>query len=115
MRFECPRSTKYPAPNPHKNKFWAEVSRYLSYSQYTGTSPKPWYLRHDPADVPVIDVAFLNRHDSPTIETGAGEFNRLGVQVSGYHDFGVNLQEGRLQRVEAIPFTCQRGQVVEVV
>jgi hypothetical protein len=88
-------STKYPVANPHAGKFRVEVSRYLSNTKYAGASDKAWYLLADPNDLPVIEVAFLNGQESPTIETAEAEFNVLGVQMRGYHDFGVNLQEPR--------------------
>ena len=86
-------STKYPIANPHQGKFRAEVSRYLSNSAYTGNSAKAWYLLADPNDLPVIEVAFLNGQESPTIETAEADFNVLGVQMRGYHDFGTALQD----------------------
>ncbi len=88
-------STKYPVANPHAGKFRVEVSRYLSNTQYTGFSDKAWYLLADPTDLPVIEVAFLNGQESPTIETAEADFHVLGVQMRGYHDFGVALQEPR--------------------
>jgi len=88
-------STKYPVANPHQGKFRVEVSRYLSNSQYTGNSSKAWYLLADPGDLPVIEVAFLNGQESPTIETADADFSVLGVQMRGYHDFGVALQDHR--------------------
>ncbi len=88
-------STKYPVANPHAGKFRVEVSRYLSNAQYTGFSDKAWYLLADPADLPVIEVAFLNGQESPTIETAEADFHVLGIQMRGYHDFGVALQEPR--------------------
>jgi hypothetical protein len=86
-------STKYPVANPHQGKFRTEVSRYLANSNYTGNSAKAWYLLADPNDLPVIEVAFLNGQESPTIETADADFNVLGVQMRGYHDFGVALQD----------------------
>jgi len=86
-------STKYPIANPHAGKFRVEVSRYLSNAQYTGSSEKAWYLLAAPDDLPVIETAFLNGQESPTIETAEADFNVLGVQMRGYHDFGVNLQD----------------------
>ena len=83
----------YTTANPHQNRFRPEVSRYLSNSSYTGNSDKAWYLLADPADLPVIEVAFLNGQESPTIETAEADFNVLGIQMRGYHDFGVNLQD----------------------
>jgi len=88
-------STKYPIANPHQGKFRAEVSRYLANTKYTGASAKAWYLLADPADLPVIEVAFLNGQESPTIETADADFNVLGIQMRGYHDFGVALQDPR--------------------
>ena len=88
-------STKYPVANPHAGKFRAEVSRYLANAQYTGNSNKAWYLLADAGDLPVIEVAFLNGQESPTIETADADFNVLGIQMRGYHDFGVALQEPR--------------------
>jgi hypothetical protein len=88
-------NTKFPVANPHQGKFRVEVSRYLSNAQYTGNSAKAWYLLADPNDLPVIEVAFLNGQESPTIETAEADFNVLGVQMRGYHDFGVALQDFR--------------------
>jgi len=88
-------NTKQPIANPHTGKFRVEVSRYLSNTQYTGFSDKAWYLLADPIDLPVIETAFLNGQESPTIETAEADFNVLGVQMRGFHDFGVGLQEPR--------------------
>ncbi len=88
-------STKYPVNNPHQGKFRVEVSRYLSNSYYSGYSSKAWYLLADPNDLPVIEVAFLNGQESPTIETAEADFSVLGVQLRGYHDVGVGLQDPR--------------------
>ncbi|MCA9251285.1 MAG: hypothetical protein KDA54_09125, partial [Phycisphaerales bacterium] len=88
-------STKYPIANPHAGKFRVEVSRYLANAQYTGSSDKAWYLLAAPDDLPVIETAFLNGQESPTIETAEADFNVLGVQMRGYHDFGCALQEPR--------------------
>ena len=88
-------TTKYPVSNPHQGKFRVEVSRYLSNAQYTGNSAKAWYLLAEATDLPVIEVAFLNGQESPTIETAEADFNKLGVQMRGYHDFGVALQDLR--------------------
>ena len=88
-------ATKYPLANPHQGKFRVEVSRYLGNAKYTGNSQKAWYLLSDPNDLPVIEVAFLNGNESPTIESAEADFNVLGVQMRGYHDFGVALQDPR--------------------
>ncbi len=74
-------STKYPIANPHQGKFRTEVSRYLTNSHYTGYSSKAWYLLADPGDLPVIEVAFLNGQESPTIETAEADFSVLGIKA----------------------------------
>jgi len=86
---------KYPTNNPHAGKFRVHRSSYLSNALYTGNSTKAWYLLAEATDLPVIEVAFLNGQESPTIETAEADFNVLGVQMRGYHDFGVALQDYR--------------------
>ncbi len=88
-------AAKYPITNPHQGKFRVEVSRYLANAKFPGYSAKAWYLLADPNDLPVIEVAFLNGQESPTIETAEADFHVLGVQMRGYHDFGVALQDPR--------------------
>ena len=88
-------SQKYPITNPHQGKFRVEVSRYLGNTQYPGNSSKAWYLLAEPGDLPVIEVAFLNGQESPTIDTAEADFHVLGVQMRGYHDFGCAKQDVR--------------------
>lgn len=88
-------STKYPVSNPHQGKFRVEISRYLGNASYPGNSSKAWYLLAEPNNLPVIETAFLNGQASPTIETAEADFHVLGVQMRGYHDFGVVLQDPR--------------------
>ena len=88
-------NAKYPVANPHAGKYRPEVSRYLSNSHYPGHSANAWYVLADANDLAVIEVAFLNGQESPTIETAEADFNVLGIQMRGYHDFGCALQEPR--------------------
>jgi hypothetical protein len=88
-------NARYPVTNPHQGKFRVEVSRYLGNPKFTGNSTKAWYLLADANDLPVVEMAFLNGQESPTIETAEQTFNRLGIQMRGYHDFGVALQDPR--------------------
>lgn len=88
-------NVKFPVANPHQGKFRIEVSRYLSNALYTGNSAKAWFLLADPADLPVIEMAFLNGQEAPTVETSDADFNMLGIRMRGYHDFGVALQDPR--------------------
>ena len=92
---ETTSNVKYPVNNPHQGKFRVEVSRYLSNSVYTGHSSKAWYLLADPNDLPVIEVAFLNGQESPTIETAEADFSQLGIRLRGYHDVGCSLTDPR--------------------
>jgi len=86
-------------------------SSYLSNPKYTGASSLAWYILADPADMPVIEVAFLNGQQQPTVESADADFNNLGIQMRGYHDFGVAKQEPCATRVEIVPFTWRRGEV----
>ncbi len=88
-------NARTPVSNPHQGKYRVEVSRYLGNAAYAGSSTKAWYLMADAADLPLIEVAFLNGQESPTIETAEADFNVLGVQMRGFHDFGVSLQDFR--------------------
>lgn len=81
--------------NIWRGRFRVYSSPYMSNSAYTGYSAAAWYMLADPADLPVIEIAALNGRVEPTVETADAEFNVLGVQMRGYSDVGVNLQEYR--------------------
>lgn len=87
--------SKYPTNNPHAGKFRVHRSSYLSNAKYTGNSTKAWYLLADPNDLPVIEVAFLNGQERPTVESADADFATLGIQMRGYHDFGCARQDHR--------------------
>lgn len=70
-------------------------STYLSNSAFTGYSITAWYLLADPQDLPAIEVCFLNGQEMPTVETADMDFDRLGISLRGFHDFGVTKQEYR--------------------
>jgi|GEM_PF-5752928 len=76
-------NTKFPVVNPHQGKFRIEVSRYLANALYTGNSAKAWYLLADPSDLPVIEMAFLNGQEAPTVETSDADFNPPTCSASG--------------------------------
>lgn len=76
-------------------KFRPETSPYMENVAYTGYSAAAWYLLADPNDLSVIEVCFLNGRETPVIETADADFNSLGIQMRGYHDFGVAKQEPR--------------------
>jgi phage major head subunit gpT-like protein len=88
-------NTKYVTSNPHAGKFSVVHSAYLSNAGISGYSAKAWYLLADPEDLPVVEVAFLNGQQTPTVERADADFNVLGIQFRGYFDFGVALQDWR--------------------
>lgn len=81
--------------NPWAGMFRVVTSPYMQDSTLTGNSSVAWYLLANPGDLPVIEVAFLNGMETPTVETADADFNTLGIQIRGYHDFGAALQEYR--------------------
>lgn len=60
-----------------------------------GADTKAWYLLADPHDLAVIEVAFLGGQEQPTIESADADFSVLGIQMRGFHDFGVKKQDPR--------------------
>jgi hypothetical protein len=81
--------------NPFQGRFRVESSPYISNSSYTGYTSTAWWMLANPEELPVIAIAALNGRVEPTVETADAEFNTLGVQMRGYADVGVNLQEYR--------------------
>jgi phage head maturation protease len=86
-------STKYTTQNPHAGKFRPVRSSYLSNSAISGYSTTGWYLLADPKNLATIEACFLNGQQNPTVESADADFGTLGVQLRGYHDFGVGQQE----------------------
>lgn len=87
--------TKVPNRNVWANKYVVVVSTYLSNSNLTGNSSAAWYLIASPDDLPLIEVAFLNGRETPIVESADADFNTLGIQFRGYHDWGVSKMEPR--------------------
>jgi signal peptide peptidase SppA len=83
------------ASNPWAGAFTVAASTYLSNSSFTGYSATAWYLLADPNNIPAIEVAFLNGQESPTVETAEFDFDRLGLSMRAYMDFGVSKMEYR--------------------
>jgi hypothetical protein len=78
--------------NIHANKYRPIVVNELSDSSYGGgQSATAWYLFGD-TDKPIV-TSFLNGQQSPTVESADADFNVLGVQFRGYHDFGCDQSE----------------------
>ena len=69
-----------------------------SYLHRLGATPSAtqWYLLSNPTtDVSGIQIAFLDGQQTPTINSAETSFNTLGMQMRGYFDFGVALQDPR--------------------
>jgi hypothetical protein len=86
---------KAPSANTFQGNFRVVSSPYMSNAALTGYSAKKWYLLADPNDLAVIEVAFLNGVQRPTVESAQADFNQLGIQFRGFFDFGVSKQEYR--------------------
>lgn len=76
-----------PSANPFVGRYRIVVSNYL-------TSSSTWWLMADAADLPALDVVFLNGQQVPTIEQVQADYNVLGVAMRGFMDFGVTKAEG---------------------
>ena len=81
--------------NIYAGMFQVVSSAYMQDSTLTGNSATTWYLIASPADMPVIQIAFLNGKETPTVEEADSDFGMLGQSWRGYFDIGVALQEYR--------------------
>jgi len=88
-------NVKYAVANIWQNRYRPLVSQYLNKSKYTGYSATAHYLLADPANLATIEVCFLDGREAPTVESSDADFDTLGIQFRGYHDFGVALAEWR--------------------
>jgi hypothetical protein len=57
------------------------------------TSASTWWLAADAADLPALEVAFLNGTQSPTIEQVSVDASLMGIMLRGFMDFGVAKAE----------------------
>lgn len=80
--------------NIHAGKYKPVVVPWLSDSAFTGYSATAWYLFRAPnsAMAPIV-VSFLDGVQTPTVENSDADFDQLGIQFRGYHDFGVDMFE----------------------
>ena len=77
-----------PSTNVFAGRYEVVSSTYL-------TDTADYYLLASPADLPVMEVAFLNGVQSPIVETAEADFHTLGVQMRGYFDFGCAKAEDK--------------------
>lgn len=88
-------TTKFPTGNIYYNRFKPVVIPELGNSAYTGYSATTWYMLANPAILACAIMCFLNGQESPTIESAETDFDTLGIQFRGYHDFGAGMSEYR--------------------
>ena len=74
--------------NVFAGRFQVVSSSYL-------TSATTWWLVTNPADLPCMEVAFLNGQRVPTVQQADADFNQLGIQVRGFFSYGVAKAESR--------------------
>jgi hypothetical protein len=86
-------TTKYPTANIYAGMFEPIPVPELGDSDYSGYSATTWWLLADPRVMASAVMCFLNNQQSPTIESADADFNVLGIQFRGYHDFGVAMSE----------------------
>lgn len=79
--------------NIYRNKYRPVVNAWLSDSAFTGYSTTAWYLFRAANDMPMMIVSFLNGNQFPTVESADADFDQLGIQFRGYHDFYANQAE----------------------
>jgi len=79
-------TTAAPNANVLQGRYRVVVSNYL-------TSDSTWWLMADGADLPALDVVFLNGQQAPMIEQVAPDYQVLGVAIRGFFDFGVTKAE----------------------
>ena len=79
--------------NIHYNKYQPVEVPWLSDSDFTNSSSTAWYLFGDTNRWAPMVVSFLNGQEQPTVESADADFDTLGVDFRGYHDFGVDEAE----------------------
>lgn len=86
-------SKKDGTANIYRGMFEPVVVPHLSNTNLTGASSLKWYLGS--SMLPMMDIAFLNGAEAPTIESVDAPSNVLGIHLRAYHDFGVGKLDHR--------------------
>jgi len=79
--------------NIYANKYLPLIVPWLSDSSFTNYSSTAWYLLDNPKVYATMVVSFLNGSQQPTVESADADFDTLGVEFRGYHDFGCDKAE----------------------
>lgn len=77
--------------NIHAGRYRPVVQNRLSDTGFTGNSTTAWYLFG--SQMKPMVVTFLNGNRTPIVESSDADFNTLGIQFRGYHDFGCDPAE----------------------
>jgi len=67
-------------------------SPYLQSETFNNASYVGWYLFGDPNQIDTFEIAYLNGQKTPVVETGAPDFNTLGLSFRVVYDFGIREQ-----------------------
>lgn len=76
--------------NIYSGRYKPVKSVFLNDPTITNYSAAGWYLLRDPKNGAAVVVSFLDGVETPTVESADADFNTLGIQFRGYHDFGVD-------------------------
>jgi hypothetical protein len=94
--------TKQPSANIWKGRYRPVKSRYLNKTLVEGSttvtgSTANWWLLANPSILPVIEVAFLNGQEMPTVQQAGVDFqfNVLGLSTRAFFDMDANSQNFR--------------------
>lgn len=79
--------------NIFRGKYRPVVAWQLSDANYTGYSVTQWLLLNNPAYLAAMVVSFLDGTETPVVDVSDADFNQLGIQIRGYHDFGCDDAE----------------------
>ena len=86
-------ATSVPNDNTHAGKYKPVCCNWLSDDEFTGHSSTAFYLLGNPALRPAMVASFLDGQESPTVETADANFDTLGIDMRGFHDFGCDQAE----------------------
>lgn len=83
-------TTNAPDSNPWGGMFDVVESPFINNTSITGNTSTGWFLLASPGDFSVVQVCFLQGQQTPTIETGEFDFDRLGLAMRCVFDYGIS-------------------------
>lgn len=88
-------TAQIPNVNVFAGKFEPVISPYVENPKITGAVAGQWFLQADPNDEPLMEIAYLDGVEFPTVESAETDFNTLGIQMRGVFHVGVARQSYR--------------------